>query len=366
MEGPVLPQLVTLAVLSQFGEDIDPQAALSARYGSPEGYLGDLDDYRKAIAVSMLAKMRVDANVVKAVAGSFITKTKPLDLRTRAWLAKSLADLDAPRDSQLVAANIEVSDPDIVALNQRPDGILESGEISYSELRDLGVTVQKVGGPEARGFLRIEGRLVDGQDLALPQSNLRRRYFRALNGQEIDPTKDLLAVGDKLVVVVEATADAFESFTDADTSDIGPTYGPLVVEALLPSALSLVSEDLSGIKLKGDLAKVVLAGNLRSVTSHPQGWRAIIVPQSTDGVVAHDQSAPGGGGEVEEDGQPSDAPPLAPAEPGIEFRQAMVVSVVSAGSYLFPATTIDPLDFPGNTLLSQSEKLEVTAPRAPQ
>ena len=57
--------------------------------------------------------------------------------------------------------------------------------------------------------------------------------------------------------------------------------------------------------------------------------------------------------------------PLA-ADDGLEFRQAFVVSVSSAGTFLFPSTTIDPLDFPGNTLLSQAARLEVDIPAGPR
>jgi hypothetical protein len=358
-QGPVLSELVTLAILSQFGEVVDVQTALSARYPSPADYLGDLDQYRKAIAVSMLANTRVDARVVEQVTGSLIKQGKPLDLRTRAWLARSVADLDAPGNARLTLADIEVSDPDVMNLSERADGIVESGEVGYLNLEDLSLTVEKTGGPDARGFLRISGRLVDGQDLALPETSLRHRLFRASNGKEIDPANETLAVGDRLVVVVEATSAALAGLAEQDMSDISWSYGPLVVEAPLPSALTLVSDDLSGIKPKGDLAKVTMAGNLRSVSSHPQGWRAVIVPQSSQGVATHEESEQDG---EPQEGQEGEGPQ---AEAGVEFRQAFVVSVASAGSFLFPSTTLDPLDFPGNTLLSRTETLKVGIPGTP-
>ena len=371
-EESVFSQLVTLAVLSQFGEDVDAEGTLAAHYGNPRDYLSDLDQFRKAIALSMLADAQVDSKVVETVAGSFFADSKPLDLRTRAWLARSVADLDLPKAARLTAADVEASDPDLMGLTERPDGVIESLELDYAELQSQSLTVGKAGGPDARGFLRIGGKLVASDDMALPDTSLRRRFFRVDSGQEVDPAKQRLQVGDRLVVVIEATSAALAAFADQDMSDIGSSYGPLVVEALLPSAFTVVSPDLAGVKAKGELAKLAMSGNVRSLESHEQEWKAIIVPLSTQGITAPQQLDNGESEGEEPNGDQADGPQVDDAgdaeqqqgEPAIEFRQGFLVSVSAAGTFLFPPTTIDPLDFPGNTLLSRRATLEVDVPGA--
>jgi len=359
-DDTVFSELVNLAVFSEFGEDVDAEEALAAHYDDPQQYLGDLDAYRKAIALSMLASARVDPAVVANVAGSFFEERKPLDLRTRAWLARSVADLGIGDVEKLTVANLQASDPDMVALAQRPDGVVESVELEYAEIEREALTVSKIGGPDARGFLRIGGKLLDTEEMALPETSLRRRFFRADNGREVDPRQQKLQVGDRLIVVLEATSESLASFADQDLSDIGSSYGPLVVDAQLPSGLTLISEDVSGIKPKGDFARLTMVGNVRSVESHAQEWNAIIVPRSSQGVTAHEQGEgeqPDDQSDAQADDQSDDQSDI--GEPGIEFRQAFVVTVTAAGSFLFPAIAVDPLDFPGDTLLSQQMRLEV-------
>ncbi|MER8842834.1 hypothetical protein NKH86_29855 [Mesorhizobium sp. M0913] len=375
-DDTVLSELVNMAVFSEFGDKVDPEKALAARYSNPSQYLGDLDDYRKAIALSMLANARVDPKIVEGVFQSFFSDQKPLDLRTRAWLARSVADFGDHAVAKLKASDVEASDPDLMTLTERPDGIVESQEIDYQEIERTSLAVGSVGGPNARGFLRIGGRLFDSQSSALPEKSLSRRFFNVDTGKEIDPRAKPLEVGEKLAVVIEAKSEALAAFTGQYISDIGSSYGALVVEAELPSALTLVGEDISSIKPKGDLARVTMVGNMRSVESHAQGWKATIVPQSSQAVLVHDEANSqddedeGGAGEREEAAVPDSgqaAPGSTAGEPGIEFRQAFIVTVTAAGSFLFPATSIDPLDFPGNTLLGQQLRLEVAVPgRAPK
>jgi hypothetical protein len=344
-----LSELVTLAVMSEFGEPVDAEETLASFYGDTGQYLGDLDQYRKAIAVSMLAHTGIRDDVLRSLAGSFLDETRPLDLRTRAWLARSAADLDLPEDAKLTAADINPSDPDLASLTARPDGVVESTEIAYLDLQDSALSIGQLGGPEARAFVRIGGRLLESEDVALPESSIRRRFFRADNGREFDPARDRLEVGDLLVVVLEATPEALARFAEESHSDLGFTYGPLAVEALLPSAFTLVSPDLTSVTPRGELQRLTMAGNVRAIQSDRQSWRAIIVPASSAAIEAPESEA-----EAAEDGE------------GIEFRQAFVASVSAAGTFLFPATTIDPLDFPGNTLLSRQATLEVDIPAGPR
>lgn len=340
-----LSELVTLAVMSEFGEPVDAEATLAAYYDDPGQYFGDLDEYRKAIGVSMLAHTGIRDEVLRTLANSFLDRTRPLDLRTRAWLARSVSDLDLPEDVKLAATDIDASDPDLAALTARSDGVVESTEIAYLDLRDRALSIGQAGGPQARAFVRIGGKLTNGQDLALPESSIQRRFFHPDSGREFDPTRERLEVGDLMVVMLEVKAEAMERFIEDRQSDIGFTYGPLSVEALLPSAFTLVSPDLSAVTPRGDLERLPVLGSLRAVDADPQSWRAIVVPATSSALQIPEEA----GAEPE-------------AEEGIEFRQAFVVSVSAAGSFLFPSTTIDPLDFPGNTLLSQAATLEVDIP----
>ncbi|GAB5504909.1 MAG: alpha-2-macroglobulin [Rhizobiaceae bacterium] len=343
-----LSELITLAVKSEYGEPVNAETTLAAYYEDPRQYLGDLDEYRKAIAVSMLTHTGIRADVLRELAGSFLDRTRPLDLRTRAWLARSVANLDIPQEARLTEADISASDARLVSLTARPDGVVESGEIEYAALQGTSLSIGQAGGPEARAFVRVGGKLANGEDLALPESAIRRRMFHAGSGREFDPTRERLEVGDLLVVMLEISNDALARFQDDNLSDLGFTYGPLAIEALLPSAFTLVSPDLSAVTPNGDLEGFKVVGNVRAVDEDPQSWRAIVVPKSSGAVETLN-------GEDEE-----------AADDGLEFRQAFVVSVSSAGTFLFPATTVDPLDFPGNTLLSQAARLEVDIPAGPR
>jgi uncharacterized protein YfaS (alpha-2-macroglobulin family) len=346
----LLSDLVDLAVFRQYGEEVDTDETLSSYYDDPAAYLSDLDDYRRAIGLSMLANAGADRRLVQTIAAGFARDGKPLDLRTRAWLARSAADIGASA-ARLAADNIDASDPDLMVLQARADGVVESGEMAYAEIERAGLTVGSVGGPEARGFLRVGGRLVDAEDRMLPASALRQRLFDARTGREIDPEADRLEVGQRLVVAIEATAEAFEAFADMDTSDIGSSYGPLVVQATLPSALTLTGDDISGVRLRGDLDGFRPVGNLRSVETGIQAWSGIIVPVTSNAVTSHSD----GDGEGEAEAE-------APVADGIEFRQAFVATVTAAGSFRFPPITVDPLDHPGDTLLSRLIALTVAVP----
>lgn len=343
-----LSELITLAVKSEYGEPVNAETTLATYYEDPRQYLGDLDEYRKAIAVSMLTHTGIRADVLRELAGSFLDRTRPLDLRTRAWLARSVANLDIPQEARLTETDISASDARLVSLSARPDGVVESGEIEYAALQGASLSVGQSGGPQARAFVRVGGRLANGEDLALPESAIRRRMFHAASGREFDPARERLEVGDMLVVILEISAEALARFQDDNLSDLGFTYGPLAIEALLPSAFTLVSPDLSAVTPNGDLEGFAAVGNVRAVDENPQSWRAIVVPKSSSAV----ETLNG-----EEDQAAEDAP---------EVRQAFVVSVSSAGTFLFPSTTIDPLDFPGNTLLSQAAQLEVDIPAGPR
>jgi hypothetical protein len=151
-----------------------------------------------------------------------------------------------------------------------------------------------------------------------------------------------------------------------------------MVHTPLPSAFALVATDLTGIKPKGALAQLAMAGRMRSIDSDAQSWNAIIVPVSSTAKFEADKKlhrsgdegdGNEGGGEGEDGGasQPAVAPQddsstIDAAEDGIEFRQAFVVTVGSTGSYSFPPTTIEPLDFPGDTLVSSAGQFEVGGP----
>lgn len=343
-----LSELITLAVKSEYGEPVNAETTLAAYYEDPRQYLGDLDEYRKAIAVSMLTHTGIRTDVLRELAGSFLDRTRPLDLRTRAWLARSVANLDIPQEARLSEADISPSDARLVSLTARPDGVVESGEIAYAALQGASLSIGQASGPQARAFVRIGGKLVDGNDLALPKSAIRRRMFHAGSGREFDPASERLEVGDLLVVVLEVSPEALARFQDDSLSDLGFTYGPLAIETLLPSAFTLVSPDLSSVTPNGDLEGFSAVGNVRAVDEDPQSWRVIVVPKSSGAVETLN------GAEEEE------------TDDGLEFRQAFVVSVSSAGTFLFPSTTIDPLDFPGNTLLSQAARLEVDIPAGPR
>ncbi|MBO6900497.1 MAG: hypothetical protein JJ864_04045 [Rhizobiaceae bacterium] len=343
-----LSELITLAVKSEYGEPVNAETALAAYYEDPRQYLGDLDQYRKAIAVSMLTHTGIRADVLRELAGSFLDQARPLDLRTRAWLARSAANLAIPQEARLTEADISASDAQLVSLTARADGVVESGEIEYAALQGASLSVGQTGGPQARAFVRVSGRLANGEDLALPESAIRRRMFHAGSGREFDPAREQLEVGDMLVVVLEVSAEALARFQDDNLSDLGFTYGPLAIEALLPSAFTLASPDLTSVTPNGDLEGFSAVGNVRAVNADPQSWRAIVVPKSSSAV----ETLNGEGNQAADD-----AP---------EVRQAFVVSVSSAGTFLFPATTIDPLDFPGNTLLSQAARLEVGIPAGPR
>jgi hypothetical protein len=369
-EPGIFSELVTLAVLSQYGDNVNPEDTLAAHYDSPTDYLGDLDDYRRAIAVSMLADARADAGTVKRAAEPLLSSTRPLDLRTRAWLARTVADLDAPVGERLKSSDLDLSDADVMPLADRPDGVVESQEIAYSALADSQLEISKPTAPQAAAYLRITGTRTDSADSALPETSLRRRLFCAANGKEVDLATQQLEIGDDVVLVVEATRDALSQSDPEAYSGLGTTYGPLMIHTPLPSAFSLVANDMTGIKPKGALAQLAMAGRMRSVDSDAQSWNAIIVPVSTATKFEADKKLHKGGGEG--DGGGSDQPAVGPqaddaaaidaAEDGIEFRQAFVATVGSTGTYSFPPMTVEPLDFPGDTLMSSAGRFEVGGP----
>jgi uncharacterized protein YfaS (alpha-2-macroglobulin family) len=385
VEPGIFSQLVTLAVLSQYGEVVDPEDALAAYYDKPADYLGDLDDYRKAIAVSMLADARADTGTVKHTAETLLSGGRQLDLRTRAWLARTVADLDSPRGQRLKSSDLSLSDADVMPLSERPDGIVQSQAIAYRALQDSELEISKPNEPQASAYLRITGIRTDSDDLALPETSFRRRLFCAVNGKEIDLATQQLEVGDDVVLVVEATRDALSQFDPEAYEGVGTTYGPLMVHTPLPSAFSLVAADMTGIKPTGDLAGLAMAGRVRSVDSDPQSWNAIIVPVSTTPKFEADrklhkssddgeesEGSDEGEGSDESEGsddsqsavgpQGDDSSVIDAAEDGIEFRQAFVATVGSTGSYSFPPTTIEPLDFPSDTLVSGTGRFEVGGP----
>jgi uncharacterized protein YfaS (alpha-2-macroglobulin family) len=367
--GSVFSELVTLAVASQFGEEVDAKATLAAYYPNPGEYLADLDDYRKAIALSMLANAQADGKLVQTIAESFLQKSSTIDLRTRAWLARSVADLSGPAPATLRAADLELSEDDVLALTDRADGIVESDPVDFRDLQ--GIEVAKTGGPDARLHLMVSGQLIDPAS-SLPASSFRKRFFIPKSGKEVQLDQEKLSLGERLIVVLEANSDAFVAFDDQDISDIGSAYGPLVVEAMLPSGMSIASSDLAGLKAVGEFGRLKMIGTPRSIETGTQGWRAILVPKSNNAVMTHgsfsDDEGEGSGEGNGDAAAPAEGANGAgaaaddPADADVEFRQAFMVTVSASGSFLFPASTIDPLDFPGNTLVSDQMKFEVPAP----
>ncbi|ESZ62462.1 hypothetical protein X728_11490 [Mesorhizobium sp. L103C120A0] len=374
----VFSQLVTLAVQSQYGKKVNPAETLTTAYAKPSDYLGDLDDYRKAVALSMLANADADAALLKPVAESFLKRDKPLDLKTRGWLARSIADLKATDPQPLKVADLELSEDNVVTIKERGDGILESDPVAYSDLHDI--TVARISGPDSQAFFTLSGNLIDADGSALPPESLRRRFFRQKTGKEIDISHDHLSVGERIVVVVEANASVLGDLKAS--GDLGASDNPLMLEALLPSAFTMVSPDLSGIVLNGDLRKLEMLGSVRSMDAQPQGWKSIVVPDLGKPTVGQDAPADDAAAddadesEVEEDGEAAAGPEqdgadisgseteVAPevAPNTIVLRQGFIVSVAAAGSFLFPPTTIERLDLPGDTLISQQLRFEVDGP----
>lgn len=353
LDTPSFSELVNTAVFTQYGEATDAKAVLASYYDDAADYLEDLDPYRKAIAISMLADSGADAGLVRSIARSYLDDGIPsADLRTRAWLARAAADLGGPA-AELSADDLEVGRPDLLALQTRPDGVVESREFGFAELEgaelDGAEATVALGGPaQGRAYLRVSGVLREGGDLALPQEVMRQRFFHADTGQEFDPRQTAPEVGDTIVVVVEAAAGALENFTDDDFSDVGMNYGPVVVDVAMPGALAIISDRLQPPPPDSDLAQLQLYGNLRSVASHVQHWRGVIVPESARG----DAEQPN-----------RDNPNTTRAAP-FEFRQGFVTRVTAAGSFVFPSSVVDALDSPGNTLLSQPVAFSVAVPGA--
>ncbi|WJI42189.1 hypothetical protein NL532_15910 [Mesorhizobium sp. C120A] len=161
-------------------------------------------------------------------------------------------------------------------------------------------------------------------------------------------------MGERIVVVVEANASVLGDLKAS--GDLGASDNPLMLEALLPSAFTMVSPDLSGIVLNGDLRKLEMLGSVRSMDAQPQGWKSIVVPDLGKPTVGQDAPADDAAAddadesEVEEDGEAAAGPEqdgadisgseteVAPevAPNTIVLRQGFIVSVAAAGSFLFP------------------------------
>jgi hypothetical protein len=339
-------ELVNHAVFVQYGEVSDADVILARHYGTGGNYLSDLDPYRKAIAISMLADAGAEPRLLRSIARSYLDgETQPPDLRTRAWLARAVADIGNEAEG-LAVGDLVVGRPALLDLKARPDGIVESREFTAAELeRDIAtIGLGKPG--QGRGYLRITGQLRDSSSLALPETMLRRRFFRPETGEEFDPREAQLEVGDAVVVVVEGAAGLLDQLGGDDLSDVGMTYGPIVVDVAMPSALAIVSERLPAPPADSDLAELTLYGNLRSVTSHVQHWRGIIVPESTRSRAE----------------RPSEEEPKVGEQAPLEFRQGFVARVTAAGSFVFPPSAVDALDQPGTTLVSEPLAFAVAPP----
>lgn len=341
-----LSHLVTLAVQTEFGKDINAGEILRAEFGNPATVLDGLDDYRRVLAISLMANARLDRGMIDEEASRFVQDSVPLDPRARFWLARLASDLTGAGSSSLTIRNISASEPGLADLSEHPGGIIESREMEYADIVSRSLTVSRSGGPQSRGYLEMTGRRLDDLGTGLPPDQLGVRLFSAGTGREIDIGNQDFEVGDELVVVVEATKDAFQAYSGLDYSDIAFRYGPLAVDVTLPSAFALVAEDTSGISAEGDFGKLDPVGNIRSIGYDSQNWKAIVIPSSSEAVMTHDADE-----QLE----------LSPAT-DTEIRIAFVVSVVASGKFVFPSIAIDPLDFPGDTLLSSRWEFDVTTP----
>jgi uncharacterized protein YfaS (alpha-2-macroglobulin family) len=340
--------LVSNAVLTRYGEVTDPEALLAQYYGGPDDYLDDLDPYRKAIAVSMLASAGGDRSLLDELAGDMLDDGSPaLDLRSRAWLARAAADLGpSPLSEPLAASSLVPSHPDVLALADAAPGIVESREMPLVELAASGVTVAATPGIEGRGHVRLAGRLIAEAEQAAPSTGFRQRFFDAHTGAEFDIESAALEVGDNIVVVVEASADVTAMLDTGMTPDLGLSFAPLLVDVAMPSAFAVTSDRLTEVPPDSELAELAMFGNLRSVASDVQQWTAIVVPES----MRREAEKRVG----EEEGEAVEAP--------VEFRQAFTARVTAAGDFAFPSSTIDAVEAPGTTAVSRPLQFRVAIP----
>lgn len=335
----ILNLLATDAAYVEFGEPRDVDKTLEIYYGGRGEYLGDLTDYQKAIAISLLMQAEGDERQISSLAASFIRSGEGPDLRTRAWLARAVSDMGDRGSDQLTLADLEIDPPGALALSNRGPGVIESSELKYLDLQGQEIVVRQVGGPPARGLLRISGRPTEPNASALVEADFRRRFFRIENGREVDLFGQQLEVGTRLVMVVEGTARALSTFRELSHGDISPSFGPIAVSVSLPAAMTLVADSLASIERKADLAKLAILGDLRSIDTNPQEWKGVVVPLNR-------------GDSGESDFSDDD----------IVFRQAFVVALITAGTFQFPAMTIDPLEFPYNTVVGRQAEFTVAVP----
>src|SRR5690606_8774603 len=178
----VFSELVSHAVQVRYGEMGDARAILASHYDAPDDYLADLDPYRKAIAISMLADAGADPGLVRSIARRYLDGGRqPPDLQTRAWLARAVADIGG-QSADLAVGDLVVARPELFDLKTRPDGIIESRAFTPAELDRGGSTIGLAQPAQGRGYLRISGLLQDAGNLALPDSIFRRRFFRPETG----------------------------------------------------------------------------------------------------------------------------------------------------------------------------------------
>ncbi len=271
---------------------------------------------------------------------------------------RAAAKMSPSSGSRLALADLQWSGQAAGPLRQGPNGVLETATIPYRSMVSSPVSVALRRNIEGRGFLTIEGLITKPSEAKrLPAGALKRQFFDPDNGREIDPSKDLRQIGDRLVVVLEGTSKAIPTVLGPDGTPLEDAGGdPLLVVDLLPSSFQVVSNAVFRQKdlLRSTLGELKPLGDLRSVEADPDRWVALIVPKSRR----------------QRDEKPAEQGVTPPADVRkqpveIEFRQGYLVQINMAGRFTLPAASIEDTNPPVKTLRADQSSIEIKLPDIP-
>ncbi|MHC2566355.1 alpha-2-macroglobulin family protein [Bradyrhizobium liaoningense] len=312
----------------------------------------DLSDFHLAMMLVMLKEANAPADLIKTVAQSLLIASTQSNLSPAAgaWIARAQRS-QGPQPAAVSISDFILSGITPRSLVQTQVGTFETGPIAYNSLQKSAISVGVKTDRTVTAYVTVEGVPIAPDDARrIPDGGFRRRFFDVATGQEIDPAKTPLEVGERIVVVLEGTADAVPKVVNSDGDEISDGNGPLLVADLLPSAFEIVSNNFH-LPGKADdpsrsLDVLTVRGDLRSVYADSGRWIALVTPESQrPSSKTSDENLK-----------------LSSSNDPVEFRCAYLVRVNLAGKFTVPPVSVERSVPPVTTRLSSLSTLQVKPP----
>jgi hypothetical protein len=347
------------SVLASFGRVDRAQFILQdAQKSTGAKQLEGLGDLRLAMMMSFLLDAGAPKAIVDEVAKIILVPAKGTNLSpsAKAWLSRAAAKAGTS-ESKIEANDVRISGMSLPLVLGR-NGTLESETLKYNLLKPIPTTIRASANREVLGLITIEGTLSKaGNAKRLPDGALKRRYFAYNSGRELNLGVDPVAVGDRIVVMLEGGQQGLKSLLEGGGGGSPEDNPPLLIADLLPSAFKVVSTTSppqTDLPRNSPLGQLETRGDLRSIETDPDRWLALIIPESRR--VQREQNTPEGE-QILVDQKLRPTP-----SDGVEFRQSYVVRVNIGGQFTLPAASLETIGSPTRTLRTDQSRIEVKLP----